>query len=193
MKHLILSLLFAVNAYAEEINVQVIHVRGFGGVSVSQGRTVAESVRNFYEGNGIKLNITGFRSINNTSPSKFKSSSYQFGILEDFRRWRRSHPYNRRMVLFITPPAGGYLLGAAQTACSIYGTAYAAAEIKNMEGKDRVVHSFTALAHEVGHLLGAEHDESPTLMNANALPLVRNEILPLSKVSLKQINGCLGR
>lgn len=78
---------------------------------------------------------------------------------------------------------GGVAFGIGS---DVYGgyfdTAYSIARMKNVYGAPRVFSSYTAVAHEQGHLNGAEHDPGYNIMDPAALGLGES-ILPWTQFS----------
>lgn len=123
----------------------------------------------------------------------------QSSLLAKIRRHIADNNLQQKRTIFavIVPPAvykEKFYTGGAAYVCPFsedpsYAVLYIAAAAKNSLGEDRILHAKTAFAHELGHILCAQHDNilPPTLMNSNALFWVDRKILPLSSRSKRAI------
>lgn len=65
-------------------------------------------------------------------------------------------------------------------------------ELYNQDHAWRYFHTIIAAVHEIGHALGALHDDSyPNIMHSNVLPYVDSYPLSFSDKSKQEINQCL--
>lgn len=118
----------------------------------------------------------------------------RFNSLDILSRLRRLRCYEGRAgklktthrgpVLFLVAPMNhngqlymGGMANANRWNCD-KGTGWSTVELYNSRGEDRYPHSLTAAAHELGHLLGAQHTNEKDAMNLDALVYVGSE--PLS-------------
>lgn len=190
---LLLILLKCASSEAKTIDVYVVHARGYHGLSVLEAKRLIDDVKLYYSNYGITLNVTRFRSIKNPYHKAYNSINNAFDLLITWRNWSNAHHLPKTMRLFITPPISDYILGYSFTVCNPEGLAYVAVQPRNNNGLDRFTHSELAATHEIGHLLGANHDSNlpATLMNPNANAFVTDSILPLSDKSFKEIRKCI--
>lgn len=189
----IITLFFAINIAQAEFNVPVyfVHARGHHGLSIAEAKQVIADVKDYYATYGIKLQVKGFRSIKNLYQRYYNSILNREGLLLQWRDWSRAHNLPDMMRIFITPPNDDYTLGFSFGVCNPRGTGYVSAQPRNNAGAIRFYHAEVAVAHEIGHLLGSDHVDSATLMNAAANEFTQSSILPLSDYSINQINVCL--
>lgn len=113
--------------------------------------------------------------------------------------WKRSLPRNQLLYVMIPPfwdRSVAWIAGQAYAICGIRRTtlpmAVGNAEVYNQDGAYRWYHSAAVLAHELGHLFGAYHCQSQTIMH----PAVTGLLIEMSAVrfdivSAKQIRKCV--
>jgi hypothetical protein len=98
------------------------------------------------------------------------------------------------LVHFLVPPVvqngTKWMTGVSSMKCA-GSVSYSVIERTNSKGEDRYLHSLSAMVHEVGHGLGADHIDSPTVMNSGVLGLVKDRLLDFDKKSIQEIrNKC---
>ncbi len=128
-------------------------------------------------------------------------------VRELLRVWERRIEKNPRakkgvITLIIVPPFRDdefieryWLAGLANRACGVAnrlngGVAISAAQSFNYLGAPRLEESFVSMVHEMGHLLGASHTTSISMMHANAMAYA-NYGLEFRPVSYNEIEFCL--
>lgn len=100
----------------------------------------------------------------------------------------------RGLVHFLVPPVihegRKWMTGMSAMKCA-GSVSYSVIERTNSKGEDRYLHSLSAMVHEGGHGLGANHIASPTVMNSGVLGLVKDKLLDFDEVSVQEIrNKC---
>ncbi len=100
----------------------------------------------------------------------------------------------RGIVHFLVPPViqdgRKWMTGVSSMKCAS-AVSYSVVENFNSKGEARYLHSLSAMAHELGHGLGAEHIKSPTVMNSEVLGLVKDKLLDFDPESVQEVrNGC---
>lgn len=149
----------------------------------------------------IRLLARTIRYINEPAPQLITSPSNGLLYL-NYLRNMLAGSYPRRIKYVVGQPwidaaGNSWILGYANTVCSVaprriaYSVAYSLAANYNHRGEPRYWHSLNALIHELGHALGAEHSSETTIMHANALSYVRDNILSWSDIDFGWINACL--
>ena len=112
------------------------------------------------------------------------------------RQELKSHLREKSILVVIAPPlisqtGGKFIGGVAQQTC---GLSQYPMVVVNTFTEESTHYGPNALAHELGHILGAYHDDdTQLLMHSNALFYSKNAVLPLSYISKKQIRKCLKR
>lgn len=94
-------------------------------------------------------------------------------------------PLNDRGTFYYAGRAGGF--------CALYdGFAWANIPRLRTNGTDGRVYAKYVIAHELGHLLGAEHVDSPTIMNPGVIEWAdRLHDLNFDPDTVRQIGECL--
>lgn len=117
-------------------------------------------------------------------------------LLYKLRSYYLSHGFGARIGLVSLPPfvepTGLWMAGMASRVCHPNGgLAWATTEVKNSLGEPRLEQSRIAMAHELGHLIGADHFPGfDSIMDTGALGLNPSE-LRFKDISRYQITGCL--
>lgn len=199
-------------AASKTAQVYLVSVSGPNAVSHDQAGALFDIVRQSYaDETGVTLQLYKhlrlgrypFKSVFNIASSKG-----DLGRWEGFFR-RRLTAKARKQVLFVAvvPPyydtysgqTGYWMLGWANGFCRLppwAGVGYSTAEMKNLAGADRWWMSAEALKHEMGHLVGAFHDDSlpATCMHSNGLAYQPDAgpVLPFSVWSVGQVRKCVG-
>jgi len=145
---------------------------------------------------GVPLRFR-IRHLNTTKCSQWASD---IGSSARANRWyclaglARKRFSRRGLVHFLVPPViqdgRKWMTGVSSMKCAS-SVSYSVVERFNSKGEDRWLHSASALIHEVGHGLGADHIDSPTVMNSGVLGLVKDKLLDFDEVSVQEIrNKC---
>jgi len=96
------------------------------------------------------------------------------------------------LVHFLVPPViqngTKWMTGVSSMKCAS-SVSYSVIERTNSKGEDRYLHSLSAMVHEIGHGIGADHIASPTVMNSGVLGLVKDKLLDFDEVSIQEIRG----
>lgn len=121
---------------------------------------------------GQPLVIKKYRFITNPFPEEQKKLSKRLRLLRLWEGWFDRHGVGAEVNFAITPPfddSGLYwLAGYSEAICKKGGVAYSTAEMANNYGTPRFEHSRVAFMHELGHVVGAPHEDSNTIMHADA-------------------------
>lgn len=214
MKTIILlaSLFLSVNVFAQDVSipektvtVHVVHVLGEHAISTTRARELFSIVKGEYSRQlAINLKLKYFRVRNDRISQNLNN---RISILNYYERVFSRRPRHRwaHVSMAILPPIkdGGiyYLAGYANGTCRFgkrFGVAVANAEETNSYGALRFVHSIVAFMHELGHLLGAKHNDAlpATVMHSAAMAYVDSQggaVLDFHPNSVKQILSCIRR
>ncbi len=121
---------------------------------------------------GQPLRIKHYRFISNPFAEEQKSLSKRLRLLRLWDGWFKRRGVGADVNFAITPPFedGGlyWLAGYAEGICDRGGVGYSTAETHNNYGAPRFEHSKVAFLHELGHLIGAPHEDSNTIMHGDA-------------------------
>ena len=147
-----------------------------------------------------QLKLVRFRSRKDICPNlNHLSQKY-----EQFYCWKawllhKGRLSTKRVTYLMVPPKQEgnmrYLEGLSDV-CFKRGkfVALSTGELYNQDGAWRFPHSIIAAAHELGHMLGANHDNDLpiSVMNGNVLPYVSDADLHYSIRSRQEIANCIG-
>lgn len=154
---------------------------------------------------GIELRLKNYVKRRNPFP-KFTTLKKREALLRKWEGYFRRRRNKAVLKFALTPPltdTGGlfYLAGFANRTCaykSINPVGYSVGEPVNPNGQARYIHSVYAMAHELGHLLGAEHCWSAngrpqTIMHPAALAFVEAQggRLYFDRLSVDSIRRCV--
>ena len=127
--------------------------------------------------------------------------AYQIDRLQNLSNWAKKKRLNRGVdqVHFIVSPmienGALYVGGIARRVCSARSSAaYSMSNYSTLNafGASRAPHSIIAAAHELGHALGATHqDLAPNIMHSNALSFVTAFQLSWFPISKQQVRSCI--
>lgn len=171
-------------------------------VEPSAAKLIAYSAINrLNEETGANLVLSRFRMTKDRCPNA-RRAGISTPIFWCWWRYVERRHYNRNYTLVISPPKWDFfgtqlvLWGVARGICAPprKRLAVSGAEMVNQDGTPRLQHSIAGAAHELGHLLGAYHQEGPNLMNPGALSFVDQflpEPLPILDVTKNEIYECL--
>jgi hypothetical protein len=171
---LILAGLFAVNARAE-ISVNLVVAQGPGSLTKAQVDDLFNAANmQFTLQMGQPLVLREYRFFSNPFAKEHTSYSKRLRVLRLWQGWFRRHPTPGAEVNFaITPPFTWdnkqWMVGYSGQICSKGGQAYATGEATNEVGTPRLLHSQVIFMHELGHIVGGTHEDSNTIMHADAL------------------------
>lgn len=189
------SLLLATSAFARTWQIDVIMSHGDKEVPRQFAIAMTAFARAKFDAIGIKIKI-GRVSYTKLINPQYDVTSYRLGVY-----WWQKHLPPRKNIIrhVITPPffylGKYYLAGVAPGICVPrwkYAMATSNAEMFSGLGEDRFYQSAVALTHEQGHILGAKHTITHTLMNYGALGFSDIKDLQFSEESKHQIHNCLG-
>lgn len=168
----ILGVILASQAWAE-VRVNLIVAQGPNSLTKEEAdQLFNESNIQFTSQIGEPLVIRNYRFVTNPFPEEQKSLSKRLRLLRLWDGWLERRALSAEVNFVITPPfeEGGkyWLAGYAEGVCKRKGVAYSTAERFNNDGAPRFEHSKVAFLHELGHLVGAPHEDSNTIMHADA-------------------------
>jgi hypothetical protein len=172
MAYLLALLLCASTAVAELKPVRIQFVRVVDGATMSRAETlrVTKKVREAYLKLRLVFTFSGLRQVRVGFGPGLVADRLNYARRVERRVRGRTRGY--RTHVFVPMSTDGYSWGYAFGPVSV-GTATS----YNLRGEPRFWHTVTTAAHEIGHLLGADHDDrEPNLMHSNALAFVNNNV-----------------
>jgi hypothetical protein len=204
MKYLLLLLLLATNVFAQTKTVHIIYGKAPNPVSRAFVAAAFDRANDYYRLYGIKLKMGKFVTITHPTRLKMDLSLLSRIQLLDYYNDRavsklKGSKYNNDLILTITPPLeqGGfkYIGGFSSRVCGdreFENSANVNITEMNTNGVDRFEVSSVAIVHELGHLLGARHDNSnENLMHEAPLPyVIQGKVLGFNPDGYNQILAC---
>ena len=196
--------------YCSPIKVSLEVVRGEHALTLTEAKALfAEVQARFKSELGIDIVRHSIRARRNP----FRGLVQVENRLKIFYKWW--YFFNRRysdksiMHLALIPPLSGdygdrkvfFIAGYASGICPMkfhrLGVAYVAATSFSEVGLPRFMHSLFAVMHELGHLVGASHDDAlpPSVMNHDIGKFLLSGLtnLQFSARSVGEIQACLGK
>jgi len=181
----------------QEITLSLLLVKGSFGMSyASQLRTVKTALIVIQHDTGVNIKIKRIRKTSDKFPA-FRTLDTRYSRFAQFqsymfqKRWYNREGVNLIVDVPIIDNGKRYVAGIASRRCRPFG-GFAIAQVQdlNQNFEDRQVQSVIAVAHEVAHLIGADHHEGFTIMNIGASGL---SPLPtgFDGDSIKEIRECL--
>lgn len=192
----VLAITIVTTVSAQSISVRVVAVRGENMLPTAQTkRLVQEALRYINNACWMDTKLVRFETRKNPMPWIKNGLADRITILRAWEAWfERSKTDIRLAVLPPLRDQGQYwIAGYATGVCRRGGVAYSTAEPKNMQGYSRVIHSATAMRHELGHLLGARDRTGSGLMDTGVLYQIGSAIPALDARSQYEIVKCAGR
>jgi len=192
----ILSLINLSSAFAE-ITVDLVVAQGPNSLTKQEAdQLFNEANMQFTSQIGEPLVIKRYRFITNPFPEEQKKLSKRLKLLRLWRGWFNRNGGTGDIKVAITPPfaEGGkyWLAGYANGTCRRKGTAYTTAEAYNDAGAPRFEHSKVSFLHELGHLVGGQHEDSNTVMHADAIARTDSmSKIRYSNQSAERIKKCI--
>lgn len=201
---LIVTMIISQMAFAQNKTVHIVYGKSSNAVSRAFVDAAFDRANDYYNLYGIKLVRGKFITI--THPSRLKMDLSQESRLKvlDYYNDRalgklKGSKYNKDLVLTISPPlmfeGYKYIGGYASRVCGdrqYENSANVNITGMNTKGEDRFEASSVAIVHELGHLLGAKHDNSSeNLMNEAPLQwVIVGKILGFNTKGYKEIIKC---
>lgn len=172
MRVIFLVLLFsALDALALPTKrVDFVQVLDGATMSVPKTRRVTTQVRRAYNQLRLPIRFSPLRTIR----IGFGPTGVNERLRYAYRVMRKMRP-RRATYVFIPMSTDGFSWGYMLTKNFACGTATE----RNLRGQDRFWFSVNTAVHEIGHLLGPDHDDtSANVMHPDALRFVTNRVLP---------------
>lgn len=191
----LILLLLASSAHARTWQVDIIQSHGIREISRQDAIAMAAVMRAKFASIGIKIRI-GRVSYTKLINPDYTISTYTSGIFF----WQKHLPPRANIIRHvITPPFYDgklfYIAGVAPGVCLArwkYAVSTSNAQRTNLAGQDRFWMSAIAMTHELGHVFGARHTKSHSIMNFGALSFVDTPALEFALESSRQIYQCIG-
>lgn len=182
------------------VRLSVYHFEGANGLTKRQAEAVTRAAVAKLKQIKVNVAVVSFRTNRGyfKNPPQLQNKDFEYKKLRGFV-WRQMKPAQDSIGHVITPPfAEGearYLLGMAYiNGCESMNKrdtsiSFGVGSAMNAKNMPRLPHSVTVMAHEVGHTLGADHDEAGScqVMDSNALACSNQSSLPWSDSSLHDI------
>ncbi len=193
-----LCVAIACTAEAEPITVRVVAVRGENMLPAAQTKRIMQQALRYYDNAcWINIKLKRFEVRKNPMPWIGNGLSDTKTILYAWESWFKGQRSKVDIKFAVLPPlkdsAQYWIAGYSTDSCDRGGTGYSTAEPKNQQGYARVVHSATAMRHELGHLLGATDRSGSGLMDTGVLYQIGAGIPELDAHSQWEIVRCAGR
>ncbi len=135
----------------------------------------------------VNLRLAKIQKVREVKVPRLESSVNRY---YDWLKWRDNNFIEGRAVVILPKPVAHDVIGIASL-CQPQGTAV----INYSFGSNaEVIQSEVAFTHEVGHLLGAEHDTGRDIMNGVILlgDYVGEKLPRFSNESINEIKSCVG-
>jgi len=194
---LLVAAFFFINSARAEISVNLVVAQGPNSLTREEADNLFNAANmQFTLQMGEPLVLKKYRVISNPFPEEQKKLSKRLRLLRLWDGWFKRRGVGADVNYAITPPFedGGlyWMAGYSEGVCKKNGTAYSTAEMFNNYGAPRFEHSLVAFLHELGHIVGGEHEDSNTLMHADALARTeRMKKIRYSNQTSERIKKCL--
>lgn len=204
IKYLFIVLFFAPTLFAQTLKLNIYYVRGPSAIKKNQLETITATVIETYKNQlDIDLLINKLETIKNPFKRFQFLKRRKFLINAWYKYFYKKDSQNRDINLVILPPLTRpnkslWFAGYAAATCAFdhyIPVAYVAGYFKNsvLQTNNLIA---TGITHELGHLLGAEHDPAlpKTIMHPDPLStLDTTGPLNFSQKSKRQIHACLDK
>lgn len=166
----LLLIVTALNAHALPIKrINLIRLSDGATMSEQNVKRVAVQVRRSYNRLKLPIRFAPVRTVSLGVGPTGVSERLKYA----YRVMRKMRP-RRATYVFVPMSTDGYSWGYMLTKLFACGTA----TDRNLRGENRFWFSVNTAVHELGHLLGPDHDEtSPNVMHPDALRFVTNRVL----------------
>lgn len=162
---------FCLEANAE--NYHVVHARGYLSASNQEAKEIYAVTQAIWQREtGRELKIRSWQSRRNPFQRFHISLGGRATVLWLWEQFAIRKKLKGGLVALVPPFHQGGLYYIAGMAVRCGKVAMATVEPINQLGEDRRIHSSIVVAHELGHLSGAAHDDSEPIgiMNSNVAP-----------------------
>lgn len=181
----------------QPVKLNIVAVSGKNGISRDMAVKLRSRIKSYYRRYGIVVKFGFFIVRRDPFPYFREECNNVFCIEQEYSAYWHKFGYLRKdgeVLHVIAPPVkvdGHLYIGGMASNCG--GFSYSNAETYNSNGEYRFIHSVNAAIHEIGHALGADHDDSGVnVMHSNASAYVKKSPLPMNKAAISEILGCWG-
>lgn len=182
-----------------KVPLMIIHPRGPNDFNLGQIYEMYFAVKERYRALGYDLKLKRYRSPLHSPYIQQGNSFLDYtAAMIHWQYWLVKQRLVRKHWIFLVaaPPAPAdgvwWFGGVARQTCSRNPRiAYTTLGPVSAHGPSRVLHSWTVVEHEIGHLLGASHlDAYDNVMHSAALHLIKGSLLPWDPLSAAQMQSC---
>lgn len=207
MKRLLLLLwLVPLTAAAQVVPVSLVVATGQDSVTCEEGRRMFRDVQALYARIGVELSLRWFKCLPN--PRKRETKLDGYGVDNAHWWWdedyfvggRRKGPkvVHHALIPPVQHQGSRYIVGQSYQSSCYWGgggrISMSSAMMTSAEGLPRYRHSVIAMAHEIGHAIGFDHDETFPVSIMHPAPLASvdrsADWLPWSRATIASLLTC---
>lgn len=190
---------------AQTIPLSVLNAQGTHAVSCAEGRSMVRDTQRLFQRVGVHISLRHYQCRQNPWKRPLKLTEESIGDVHWFfdEEWFVGSRYRGSKWLHhvILPPildqeGSRWLAGYSYLSCYRAGKNISTsnATMQSAQGISRYRHSVIAMAHELGHLLGADHDDSfpASIMHSAAMHYVDGVEgwMSFSRKSIEEFLSC---